>query len=165
MACSFTLPVPGAPEDMYLQARSAILKQGGSVEGTSHNGSATLPTPAGPVSIDYTLGTSGLKVVVTDKPFLVSCSMIEDGMRKAIAQAPVPRARTPAPPVIDVVGEPTVPKRGKVIEIPVTYIEGEVPKPTHSSVVPYLLVGGAALALTAWLLSRSPKRRVRYARA
>lgn len=170
MACQFTLPVPGAPEDMYLQARSAILKQGGSVDGTSHTGSATLPTPLGPVSIDYKLGAAGLQVLVTDKPMFVSCAQIEDGMRKAIASAPIPRARTPAPiPVIDVQAEdvPATPRRGKVIEIPVTYIEGQVPKPEpqHSSVMPYILVGGAALALTAWLLSRKPARRVRFAKA
>jgi hypothetical protein len=169
MACSFSLPFDGTPEEMFPVARRAILKQGGAVDGTSRAGSAVLPTIAGEVAVNYTISAGALSIVVTDKPMLVSCAQIQDGFRKAIAQAPVPKARTPAPapPVIDVIGEEAEAPRGKVIEIPVTVIEGRVPKPEPapgaSFLLPLVLVLGT-VGLLAWMAA-APPRRYRRARA
>lgn len=169
MACSFTLPLSGTPEEVFPAARAAILKEGGSVDGTSRSGSATLPTPVGEVSVNYKITEGALAIVVTDKPLLVSCGQIQDGFRKAIAHAPVPRARTPAPqpPIIDVIAEPVPAPRGKVVEIPITYIEGEVPRPTVPQGASFLLplmLTLTALGLLAWMAA-TPPRRYRRARA
>jgi hypothetical protein len=103
MACTFTLQHAGTPDTLYPVAKRQISSGGGSITGSPTSGSIAMPSAAGVIRLNYTASQGSIAVVVTDKPWVVSCAKIQSELAKILAQVP-------AAPPIDVEAElgPTV---------------------------------------------------------
>ena len=87
-ACDFTLIHSGSPDALYPIAKEAIEAQGGSLHGRPSGGEVTMPTPAGDVSFNYGAVGKRVDVIVTNKPFLVSCARIQSELANILAMVP-----------------------------------------------------------------------------
>lgn len=70
---------------MVSKLSSAILSQKGAFEGDETSGNFSFSAMGFTFAGRYTVNGDEVSVVVTDKPFLVSCSKIESEIRKYIA--------------------------------------------------------------------------------
>jgi len=77
MSCTFSIPVKMSPDEVYSKASDAIQKAGGIIDGSGAGGTFSLPTPIGKIAGSFTIGNGIMDVIITDKPFIVSCSQIE----------------------------------------------------------------------------------------
>jgi hypothetical protein len=77
-ACNFTIPFEDNVESMIQKAQSAILKvENATFNGDTKNGLFSLPTPLGEIKGSYVIETKLAHFSIEEKPFLVSCSLIE----------------------------------------------------------------------------------------
>lgn len=132
-ACNYSFPLQGDPQTAFTAAKAQILKQGGTVNGSSIAGNARIPSPVGAVLFEYQVTGQTLAVGVIDKPFLVSCDKIHSELQKALAYAPQPVAapstttqQTAAQRAQSVAATQAVPANpSHVIELDTQYIEGD----------------------------------------
>jgi len=146
--CSFSLPLQGDPQASFAAAKREITRQGGTVAGTAQQGTAALNSPVGTIDVRYAMQGQTLHVDVIDKPWVVSCSKIEAGLKQALASAPpAPTQPSASSKAYQVVNGPeqvvaaSVTRRGKVTLLDTQYIEGAV----HTSSRPmwYALLAAA----------------------
>ena len=83
---SFSVDFPGAAQDMIAKAKGAIEKAGGNFIGDEKKGDFTVPTPMGTIKGIYTITAQKFAVDITDKPFVVSGSMIESQVRSFLGK-------------------------------------------------------------------------------
>ena len=81
MACNFSIPINGSPEQILKKARSAVQGQGGNFDGDNSNGNFKLSVMGNTIAGAYTVSGQNLQITITDKPFLVSCGMIESYLK------------------------------------------------------------------------------------
>ncbi len=82
--CSISIEFSGQPDELIRSAEQAISGAGGSFSGTNTDGSFDINSPLGKVSGSYTVVGQSFNISITDKPFLISCSRIEEELRKQI---------------------------------------------------------------------------------
>lgn len=84
MSCNFKIPFSEPPQSAILKAREAIESQNGIFNGDEAAGSFEVTVFGNTIKGNYTVAGQILDLVITDKPFLVPCSMIESFLRKEI---------------------------------------------------------------------------------
>lgn len=83
--CNFSIPFAGGADILIEKAKSAITGNGGIFNGDYSAGNFVISTPVGKVSGFYTVENQNFNIGIDDKPFLVSCSKIENTLREALA--------------------------------------------------------------------------------
>lgn len=85
MSCEFSLDLEGDVDALFERARQGIQSMGGSIDGDRKAGSFRASTPIGAIAGRYTMSGKTVRFVVEKKPMLVSCAMIEQKLREAVA--------------------------------------------------------------------------------
>lgn len=149
--CSYSFAFDGDPSAFYRQAKDGVKKQGGSFLGDNSQGVVTVPSALGEVAFNYRRVPGKILIDVTEKPLLVPCAQIADAIG-----ALIPKPAVKKKVVIDSPTETNTP-HGKVIEMPVTVIEGQVPASPWKHRLMWL---GAVLGLSGllWLTLRRSTR-------
>ena len=81
MACEFSIPFTGNPEDVLGKAKSTVQSQGGNFNGNTNNGDFTVSVFGNKIVGNYTVSGNTLNISITDKPFMVPCSAIESFLK------------------------------------------------------------------------------------
>ena len=83
--CNFSIDFNGDAQIIINSADQAITNAGGHLtRDTQTTGSFILPTHAGTIRGNYAVTGNNFDIVITQKPFLVSCNRIEEELRKQI---------------------------------------------------------------------------------
>ena len=82
--CNISIDFNGDPDQLIITAEQAISGAGGSFAGNNSEGNFAINSPLGKVSGTYTVLGQSFNINISDKPFLVSCSKIEEELRKQI---------------------------------------------------------------------------------
>jgi len=82
--CTISIDFKGEPDELIRSAEQAISGAGGSFAGNNTDGKFAINSPLGKVSGTYSVLGQSFNISIVDKPFLVSCSRIEDELRKQI---------------------------------------------------------------------------------
>ncbi|HEV7331623.1 MAG TPA: hypothetical protein VGN63_11335 [Flavisolibacter sp.] len=77
MACDFSIPFTGNPEDVLAKARSTVQSQGGNFNGDANSGDFTVSVFGNKIVGNYKVSGNTLNIIITDKPFMVPCNAIE----------------------------------------------------------------------------------------
>jgi hypothetical protein len=75
MSCN--LKIPFTTDNIISKMRNAMSKAGGTLDGSDTSGEFGLSTPVGDVRGTYKVNGNVLEVDISEKPFFVSCDMIE----------------------------------------------------------------------------------------
>ncbi len=84
MSCQFTIDVDGDPADLIAKAREALAGIGGKMIGDDQAGEVEADSPFGRIEGSYSVSGQAVSFVITKKPMLVSCSMIESQLRQLV---------------------------------------------------------------------------------
>ncbi len=84
MACKFTIPFSGNPNDVLLKAKSAIMGQGGTFEGNDSGGKFDVSVFGNTIKGSYFVMGQELNIIIDSKPFLIPCSTIEGYLRNKL---------------------------------------------------------------------------------
>ena len=76
-ACNFSVPFTKSATDILDKAKQTIESQNGTFTGDENNGSFDVSVFGNTVKGSYTVQGQNLVIEITEKPFLVPCSMIE----------------------------------------------------------------------------------------
>lgn len=76
-ACNFSVPFTKSATDILDRAKQTIESQSGNFNGDETNGSFDVSVFGNTVKGSYTVEGQTLLIEITEKPFLVPCSMIE----------------------------------------------------------------------------------------
>jgi hypothetical protein len=85
--CSFTFHFPVSPEELVRRVGDAVRGAGGSFSGDTAEGRYCLWTPIGSIAGNYLVSGQTIQIDVTDKPFILSCSLIEKKLNEYIRMA------------------------------------------------------------------------------
>jgi len=85
MACAFSLPFSGSPDEVLGKARKAVEGQGGTFSGDANRGDFQVSVFGNKIVGDYTVSGQNLQINITDKPFMVPCSAIESFLKNQLA--------------------------------------------------------------------------------
>ena len=77
MACDFSIPFNGNPEQVLAKAKSTVQSQGGNFSGDVNKGEFDVSVFGNKIVGNYTVNGQTLAITITDKPFMVPCSAIE----------------------------------------------------------------------------------------
>ena len=77
MACNFTVPFTKSATEILDKAKETIESQSGTFNGDENTGSFDVSVFGNTVKGNYKVDGQNLEIEITDKPFLVPCSMIE----------------------------------------------------------------------------------------
>ncbi|HET7896560.1 MAG TPA: hypothetical protein VFL47_02795 [Flavisolibacter sp.] len=78
MACDFSIPFSGDAETVLTKARNAVQSQGGTFNGDTNSGDFHVSVFGNKIVGNYTVSEQTLNINITDKPFMVPCSAIEN---------------------------------------------------------------------------------------
>ena len=81
MACNFSIPFNGDAETVLTKAKSAVLSQGGNFNGDANSGDFTVSVFGNKIVGNYGVSGQTLSINITDKPFIVPCSAIENFLK------------------------------------------------------------------------------------
>lgn len=81
MACNFSIPFSGSPEEIVEKARIMITRQGGTFNGNTSAGSIEVTAMGNSVAGSYAIAGNQLDITITSKPFFVPCSSIESFLK------------------------------------------------------------------------------------
>ena len=76
-ACNFSVPFTKSATDILDKAKQTIESQSGTFTGDENNGSFDVSVFGNTVKGSYTVEGQNLVIEITEKPFLVPCSIIE----------------------------------------------------------------------------------------
>lgn len=85
MSCKFTVPFSEPASSAVGKAKNAIESQNGVFEGNEQAGSFEVTVFGNNIKGKYTVNGQILDLEITDKPFFVPCSMIENFLQKQIS--------------------------------------------------------------------------------
>jgi hypothetical protein len=85
--CNFNVSTSEPIGQLIDKAKKAITAAGGTFQGNVENGSYSIPTPLGKITGTYAVNGSSIAFTITDKPFLVGCSKIEEELKKYLGAA------------------------------------------------------------------------------
>ena len=80
--CNFSIPFSGSVEQLINKAKGAITSAGGQFSGDVAGGEFSLSTFVGTITGSYDVSQSNLNITIADKPMFLSCSMIEQELKK-----------------------------------------------------------------------------------
>ena len=80
--CNILIDFTGNADELISSANAAISAAGGSFSGNNSTGQFAINSPLGKVSGTFVVEGQSFNISITDKPFLVSCTRIEDELRK-----------------------------------------------------------------------------------
>jgi hypothetical protein len=80
MSCQIEVPLTGDPTSLLSMARQAVESMGGTLSGTTENGTFELRAPVA-LKGTYRIDGQRLLLVVDEKPLWVTCGMIESRIR------------------------------------------------------------------------------------
>ena len=86
--CSFSIPVYGNSDELIGKAESAITGNNGTFSGTATEGSFEISVFIGSIKGNYRINGNLMDIIITDKPFMISCSRIEEELRKYLQSTP-----------------------------------------------------------------------------
>jgi len=84
-ACNFSIPFSGEAETILNKAKSAIESQNGNFSGDTNSGNFDVSVFGNTIKGSYTVSGKNLSLTITDKPFLIPCSTIENFLKSKIA--------------------------------------------------------------------------------
>lgn len=85
--CNFTIIIKESAETVINKAKQAILKaENAQFDGNASTGIFSLPTPLGFVKGTYNIEQDKIHFVIDEKPFLVSCHLIESKLSGFLEQ-------------------------------------------------------------------------------
>jgi hypothetical protein len=84
MACDFSIEFKGSPDQVLNKAKSAVQGQGGSFDGDVNGGSFKVSAFGNSIAGTYTVSGQQMHISITDKPFLLSCGMIESYLKSQL---------------------------------------------------------------------------------
>jgi hypothetical protein len=82
--CNFSITFPGPASAIVSKIQGQIQQQGGTFNGDDSAGSFGLKVMGSTISGDYTISGSQITVNINDKPFFLSCDMIEGFLKNQI---------------------------------------------------------------------------------
>ena len=85
--CSFDFDFPVGAEELVRKIEEAILRVGGEFSGDAAEGVYSVPTPIGPITGAYTVSEHSIRIEVTDKPIILSCSLIGKKLNELVQNA------------------------------------------------------------------------------
>ena len=85
--CNFSIDFKGSAEDLVAKMKKAIEDAGGTFSGDTQSGSFSVKTPVGKIAGTYTISGQTIHITITEKPWIVSCSKIEEAIKKYMGQA------------------------------------------------------------------------------
>jgi len=85
--CNFSISFTGSAQEIINKAKTAVTNAGGNFNGDASQGTFSIATPAGKISGSYTISGQDFSVAVSEKPFFVSCGIIEAQLRKYLSEA------------------------------------------------------------------------------
>ncbi|MDB5201141.1 MAG: hypothetical protein JWQ27_550 [Ferruginibacter sp.] len=85
MSCTFNLPFTGSVAESLQKAKSAVEGQSGTFNGDENSGEFALSVFGNNIAGSYTVTGHMLNIIISDKPFMVPCSMIESFLQKQIS--------------------------------------------------------------------------------
>ena len=77
MGCEFSISITSSVKDIISKASTAIKSNGGDFTATDKGGLFSIPVPLGTVIGNFEIVTGSINVIITQKPFFVSCNKIE----------------------------------------------------------------------------------------
>jgi len=83
--CNFNIPFTGPISNTILRAKNAIENQNGIFSGDENSGNFEVTVFGNTIKGNYTVTGQNLNLVITNKPFFVPCSMIENLLIKEIS--------------------------------------------------------------------------------
>jgi hypothetical protein len=83
--CSFSIPFATSPEEILAKAKSGITTAGGQFSGDVAGGEFSIATFVGTIAGRYDMGPGQLNIDIDDKPMFLSCSKIEEELKKYLA--------------------------------------------------------------------------------
>lgn len=83
--CNISIPFTGAPEIILDKAKKFIESQSGNINGDTLQGDFDLSVFGNAIIGSYTTENQNLHLVITDKPFMVPCSMIESMLKQKLS--------------------------------------------------------------------------------
>lgn len=84
MACDFSIPFSGNPDEVLSKARNTVQSQGGNFNGDTNSGEFNVSVFGNKIIGNYTVSGQTLNIAITDKPFMVPCSAIESFLKGQI---------------------------------------------------------------------------------
>jgi hypothetical protein len=81
MACNFTIPFSGTPDNVVNRAKSAVQNQGGTFRGDQNTGAFQISIMGSAIRGSYTISGQELNVTIESKPFLIPCNTIENFLK------------------------------------------------------------------------------------
>lgn len=83
--CNFTIPFSGSAEETVARAQSGIEENGGSFNGNTSAGTFSVKV-LGTINGSYTISGQEISIDIEAKPLFISCSQIEQFMKKSIGK-------------------------------------------------------------------------------
>mgnify|MGYP000718165684 CR=1 FL=1 len=80
--CNFSIPFEGTPDKLLVKARFAVESQGGNFNGDNNAGNFNLSVFGNTIAGSYTVEGQTINITITEKPFIIPCSTIEDMLKK-----------------------------------------------------------------------------------
>lgn len=84
MSCKFSVTINDTPQNILSKARAAIQSQNGVLTGNENEGSFEVNVLGNFIKGSYQIQGSQMHLEITDKPFFVPCSMIENMLQKQL---------------------------------------------------------------------------------
>ena len=84
MSCKFTIDVDDDPAVLIAKERTALASIGGKLEGDAVAGTVSGDTAFGSIEGSYSVVGRAVSFVITKKPVLVPCAMIESQLRQLV---------------------------------------------------------------------------------
>jgi hypothetical protein len=83
--CNINIPFSGSAEAILAKAKAAVESQNGKFVGDSNSGEFEVTVFANTIKGNYSVTGNILNLVITEKPFFVPCSTIENILVKEIS--------------------------------------------------------------------------------
>ena len=80
-SCTFSVPFTKNASDILSKAKQTVEGQGGTFTGNEQSGNFNVSVFGNTITGAYTVNGQNLDIVITDKPFMVPCSMIESYLK------------------------------------------------------------------------------------
>jgi hypothetical protein len=84
--CNFIIPFEGAAEKLLIKARFAVESQGGNFTGDTESGNFDVSVFGNSIAGSYTVNGQDMNIVITDKPFMIPCNMIEGFLKNQLTR-------------------------------------------------------------------------------
>lgn len=82
--CKFSIPFSGDASEIVSKARNTVEQNGGVFNGDNIAGSFDISLYGNTIKGSYAINGVDLEITIDEKPFLLSCSMIESFLKSKI---------------------------------------------------------------------------------